>query len=381
MTRMCSSYTFSVDALLPQLPQYSGNKMTATRTFRVPCQFAEEFALRQIGKYYGNGAYTVPQLPARYPTDLSGSVAPPYRQLNMVATSFSIATITTGTLNSTWRPDRTDLSVYTDCIKDPESPVQMERGFAYVFDPEDDLIAPTIFNSGSCKCHASVQINYEEPPWHCAGPTEGISDPCISIMNETALSVEKSASYEMYTVPNRSLRWKTITTGDRNLKGDSYATIIVPKQDITVDWHNVPVASLCEIESRLASLRGAVNSTEFKTLSGCMCFSQESTGCSDPSGDCGFERDTVLFVNWTEELQFRTKAFRKMNTTTLRLHFKQKPVYVGGTPEYAGWNHLFCDRVAGDVNVSPWQEVEVAVSAGSEPLYKREEFNTMFGNL
>lgn len=381
MTRMCSSYTFDVDAMpSPQLPQYSGGRVTASRVFRVPCQYAEEFALRQIGKYHGNGLFTLPQLPAKYPTDLYAETAPPYRQLNLVATSFSISQISTGNFNSHYMtPEQGDRLV--SCIKDPESPLQMEKGynFSFVYDDEQ-MDPPTIEESPSCECIAAVQINYEEPPWHCTGPTSESNEPSIDIMPETAISVERTSGYELYTIPNRTLQWKNLITGDRMLKGDSYATILIPKQDVIIDWYNVPVSKLCQIEVRLASLRGTVNDSEFSILSSCMCIEAEESQCGSADVSCRFERDTLLFVDWTEQRQSRTTAFRKMNTTTLRLEFKQKRVYADSDPEYVGWNHLFCDTYSDSTDISVWQEVEVKTSSGTQPLYIRKDFNTIFAD-
>jgi len=381
MTRMCSSYTFNVIASpSPQLPQYSGGKVTASRIFLVPCNYAEEFALRQIGKYYGNGLFSQPQLPARYPTDLYSEVCPPYRQLNLVATSFSITQVSTGNFNTEYMTPEQGNNIVT-CIKDPESPLQMEKNYSlsFVYD-EESMDPPQIEEDTACECVSSVQINYEEPPWHCTGPTSETDEISVSIMPETALSVDKSAGYEMYTVPNRTLQWKNITTGDRALKGDSYATIIIPKRDIIVDWHNVPVSKLCQIEKRLTDLRGTVNDEEFSILSECLCVAAEEEDCTSVNDDCTFQRDTLLFVDWTEEKQFRTTAFRKMNTTTLRLQFKQKRVFAGGDPEYVGWNHLFCDRFTDSLNFPVWQEVEVKLGTGTQPLYIRKDFGSIFSD-
>ena len=380
MTRMCSSYTFSVDAMpSPQLPQYSGGKVTASRVFRMSCEYAEQFALRQIGKYYGNGAYTVPQLPARYPLQLGLPVptTPPYRQLNLVATSFSISQISTGNFNSTYPPDRNSPNLLVNCIKDPENPEQMEKNYFYDFSESDW----TIRSGGSCQCEASVQINYEEPPWQCTGPTAGILDSSMGIMPETALSIEKTAGYEMYTLPNRNLEWKNMTTGDKALKGDSYATVLIPKKDVTVDWHNVPVSKLCQIEARLESFRGTVNDAEFGVLSQCLCFSGDNSSCSETGSACPFELDTLMFLDWTEERQFRTVAFKKMNTTTLRLHFKQKRIFTDYEPAIVGWNHLLCDKQPSNDDPSVWQEVQVKEGSGGIPLYRRASFDTIFSDI
>jgi len=382
MTRMCSSYTFDVDAMpSPQLPQYSGGRVTASRVFRVPCQYAEEFALRQIGKYHGNGLFSLPQLPAKYPTDLYAETAPPYRQLNLVATSFSISQISTGNFNSHYMtPEQGDRLV--SCIKDPESPVQMEKNFNYQFVYDDEQMdPPQIEESSQCECIATVQIDYEQPPWHCTGPTSEVDEPSIDIMPETAISIEKTPGYELYTLPNRTLQWKNLTTGDRALQGNSYATILIPKRDITIDWYNVPISKLCKIEERLNDLRGTVNDEEFSLLNSCLCLEANEEECGGSEPVCGFEKDTLMFVDWSEERQFRTTAFRKMNTTMLRLQFKQKRVYAGGDPEYVGWNHLFCDRFTDSVEFPAWQEVEVKLGSGTQPLYIRKNFSSLFADV
>ncbi len=381
--RMCSSYTFGVEALdSRQLPSFSSNRVTATRIFRVHPEYSEEFALRQIGKYYGNGLFTVPQLPARYPTDLDGGFAPPYRQLALVATSFSIRPESSGRFNSFYMTPEGG-ETFISCIKDPESPLQMEKDYSFVFDYDPErMLPPTIPAVEKCQTFHHVEIGYESVPWHCQGPP--VSSPreaTVSILEETAISIERVAGYELYTLPNRNLYWKDISVGDKNLKGDSYATILIPKQDITVTWYNVPVARLKEIEYHLAGFRKCVNSTDFTVFSECLCLADEEAGCNSGAGGqetSGFERDTVLFVDWSEDKQARTTAFRRMNTTNLVLEFKQKRIFTDSDPKYVGWNHLFSDRLSDNISFSPWQEVAVKNGVGSEPLYERKDLNSIF---
>ena len=49
---MYNDYEFEVEAVEPSgLIQYQSGHGTSSRRFKVPCEFAEEFALRQLGKF------------------------------------------------------------------------------------------------------------------------------------------------------------------------------------------------------------------------------------------------------------------------------------------------------------------------------------------
>ena len=74
---MYNDYDFPVEEMLPSvLPSYSSGKVTASRTFSVPCIHAEEFCLRMIGKFYDFEATEwAPQIPAPYPLAHTVTVA------------------------------------------------------------------------------------------------------------------------------------------------------------------------------------------------------------------------------------------------------------------------------------------------------------------
>ncbi len=85
-----------------------------------------------------------------------------------------------------------------------------------------------------CSCH----VNYAEPEWDCA------SDDLESlILFNTGIRAEIQPSYEVYTMPSRTLFFSDLpetgedgSENDRTLKDDTKAYTIIPKMDITVHW-------------------------------------------------------------------------------------------------------------------------------------------------
>ena len=378
------SFPFTVRAEYPSgNPQYNGSKVTAERVFLVHCGYAEQLALRLLGKYYlvsDDETYTTPILPAPWPK-WENQIAPgtpdlPYSnnctvsaRLNMVARTFSIEPVTGCCFNATSQDREEDL---LDTIENPTYVSELERNFLVEAGalPGDPYLVAT---EGECYCR--VRVQYEERPWDCAYPE-------VAIMPNTAIAVERNASYEMYTLPNRNLEWKNLQAPDRFLKGDSYAVQIVPKCDITVYWFNVPVAKMCEIEAHLAMYRGKVNEHNFEMLAECLCEAEDGQSCDDadnsgsPWNACVFEPETLLFVDWSEDLNARTRGFHKMNTTTLKLHFKQKRVARDSVAEpIAGWNHLFIDRDGANDFISGWQRVVKKVGGIEQDLFMKTDFD------
>ena len=357
----------------------------AERVFLVHCGYAEQLALRLLGKYYivsTDETHTTPILPAPWPK-WEREIAPgnpnlPYSsncivssRLNMVARTFSVEPLSGCCFNAT-SVDRTeDLQ---DTISDPTLMSQMERNFAV---EAGDLADDPYVVAGTDECLCRVRVQYEERPWDCAYPE-------VAIMPNTAIAVERNASYEMYTLPSRNLEWKNLPAPDRFLKGDSYAVQIVPKCDITVYWFNVPVAKMCEIEAHLATYRGKVNEHNFEMLAECLCEAEDGESCDDADNSgslwngCVFEPETLLFLDWSEDLSARTRGFHKMNTTTLKLHFKQKRVARDSIAEpIAGWNHLFIDRDGANDFISGWQRVIKRVGGIEQDLFMKTDFDAI----
>jgi hypothetical protein len=161
---------------------------------------------------------------------------------------------------------------------------------------------------------------------------------------------------------------------------------VIPKADIIVHWHNVPINRLCQVETHLMQFRGCVNADTFGEVFTCDYIDPDSgpegVGCSE------YESETLLFVDWQEDRSKRTDAFGGMrigdqydnrNTTTLKLFFKQKRVVEPANESNSrsdddveriyGWNHLFLDRETGD---DVW--VRVLVESTGLPLFPLTAF-------
>jgi hypothetical protein len=374
---MVNGYSYKVQAVAPSNRlQYAGSGVATERNFIVACAYAQDFALRMLGKLYVPGLYETPVLPAKYPM---GSVfdnpAVYTSRVKMRAATFNIEPFNECCFTGVYELEREDDTVISKDITDPEFLLELERNFPIELQEGG---SGNYLVGGTCACLCKVTIGYVEQPWDCAYPD-------VDVLANTALSIERSAGYEMFTLPNRNLRWADIVADDEvdaQLKGDTYASIIVPKSDITVTWHNVPVKRLCEIEAHLTKFRGCVNKCDFTLLSQCLCDATdtESESCDSTVVEaCQFEAETVLFIDWSEDKQARTRGFYKMDTTNLTLHFKQKraPFAANGV---AGWNHLYLDRSgSGALAAEPWQRVVVERGDNSdEPLFKMKNFDNIF---
>jgi hypothetical protein len=366
---MYDGYDYKVEAILGsgKVSSPSG-KLQGVRMFKVPSKYANEFALRMMGKFRGEGAenYDYPMMPIHWPLHAVGD--PDDRSyFDMVAVGFDITPLDESCFNLI----NVDTGNHLD-LQYPQSAYYLERYWnAELADSasEGDVDGQSNY---SCQCFSKVTINYEESPCDCwRNATDTFSNDLFweELLENTCVSVEKNAAYELYTLPNRNLVWKDLPAGpDRLLKGDSYAYKIIPKADITVLWHFVPVSALCTIESHLAEYRGYVNEEEWGGVLTCQ-FGLDSD--SGDTGNCMYEPETLLFVDYDEDRSKRTQGYIGMNTTTLKLHFKQKRVIV--TPaadplpaEVVGWNHLFCDRGKGDSTFSEWQRVVVEIGGGNQ---------------
>jgi len=357
-------YTFIVEAVHPSAHlTYQSRHASTSRKFKIPCQNAEEFVLRQLGKFYDQTDTETPRLPAPYPFTEGG--ATDYGQISLVATGFTIEPVSGVCLNTSGgTPDNN--------IDTPTSIVQLEKYWYEnpgVNDPADEC----------CQCLATV--TYEENPCDCMtfdGET-GLWTVHEFILPNTCASVERNPSYEMFTLPNGNLIWADLPENEnRKLKQDSFAYKVIPKADIIVSWHNVPVNKLCQIESHLREFRGCVNNAIWG----------EQLSCDDVSegsgvGGCSYyEPETIMFVDYQEDGQFHTDAFGGMrqdgpvsnrNTTTLKLIFKQKRIPNDLDPVNPyGWNHLFMDRETG---VDSWMRVQV--ESTGEDLFQLASFNTI----
>lgn len=377
---MANEYLYKVQAVAPSNRlQYAGSGVATERNFIVACAYAQDFALRMLGKLYVPDVYDTPELPAKYPIGSVFDNPEVYTsRVKMRAATFSIEPFSECCFTGVYQLEREgedDTTISKD-ITDPEFLLELERNFPIELQEGG---SGNYLIGGTCACLCKVTIGYVEQPWDCAYPD-------VDVLANTALSIERTAGYEMFTLPNRNLRWENVDIDppDNMLKGDTYATVIIPKTDITVTWHNVPVKRLCEIEAHLTKFRGCVNKCDFTLLSQCLCDATDTPAesCDEQTvSACQFEAETILFVDWSEDKQARTRGFYKMDTTSLTLHFKQKRVEIDSYPDspVAGWNHLYLDRSGDSVAIEPWQRVIVVRGDNfTEPLFKLKNFNNIF---
>lgn len=336
----------------------SNGKPQATRKFILKCKYANEIGLRMIGKYFDEevSAHQVPWLPASFPQEIGGLGGLHYQ---MYVTGYTITPFDEACFTGRYNNEGSDTAIYI--ITDPEEPNQMERYF-----PIDGVDTPTVEEpdlepdlTGTCDCNCILTVQYGELPfdftWECSE----------NLMQHTAITVEKNSGYEMFTLPRRNLRWDGIAGVDGQLKSESNATVIIPKSDIVVTWHNIPTFMLATIENILAGYRGRVNSLAF------------NFGCTTENPRSGYAPETLLFIDWDEDRSRRTFSFPGMDTTSLKLMFKEKSV-IDGASTY-GWNHFLRDR--GDSTTpAVWHRVKID-STGVDPvdLYPTTDFTNIMG--
>lgn len=399
---MYNDYDFDVIAVDPSgLLNYQSGRATSSLKFKMSCEHAEEFALRQMGKFWTEAA-PAPVLPVPFPFDGFDGQPRKHGRMNLVASGFSIEPLSAACFGQ-------NLGAEREIVGDPAEILTM----AMYFTPtpiEDDPEDPFDPSVNDC-CECIVTLTYEENPCDCCGYDQNEQSQTYRqwvvdeyILPGTCLSVERNPAYEMLTLPNGNLVWKDLpkATEDeqraRQLKADSYAYKIIPKADIIVSWHNVPVRNICAIENHLRNFRGTVNSQSWGDVLQCDAEPEDSAACG-----CGqYEPETIMFVDYQEDRSKRTDAFggnylnagdptNNMNTTTLKLIFKQKRIerptptasYSDTDPcpdnddEAYGWNHLFFDRNTEDDSPGEWLRVAVD-NATEDPLFPLKNFVDIF---
>ena len=379
-------------------------RVTSERKFLVPCAFAQQFALRMMGKWYDADPtralnWKYPQLPAPFPRSVAADEPHLSQRLSLVATSWSINPQSACCFNNA------ELAVVNEegqaCSGPIVNAASISEAARYyrleVVETAGEGDEESTFSlelpegaGGDTDCLCEVVINYQEPPWDCENrPNSSDVAPVANLMKNTAISVERQTSYEMFTAPNRGLKWKDRSLPSGQLAGDSYATIVVPKADIQVIWFNVPVTRLCEVETHLTKYRGAVNSTDYDLFKDCLCdqLPEEFSDCSE-SGDtyCQYRPNTLMFVDFQERKEDRTRAYGAMDTTTLVLTFKHRFIPVRWDPfdpteviEYAGWQHMYSDQIRATAEESPWQEVVTFYGnpIQTKPLFPQLDFTNI----
>lgn len=365
---MYNSYTYLVEAIHPSgLISYDGGQATGTRRFKVPCRYANEFALRMLGKYYSvSEGFLLPILPIRWPYNPEGTTITAEGQFNLIAVGFSIEPHCIPCFNVQYGEGET---IYDD-ITDPQSVTQMETYYGASLGG-----ASQVPGEAESDCSCTVIVQYQESPYDCTYFENA------ALMDETAISVERNPSYEMYTLPSRALVWEDLQDGpDKALKPDSHAYIIVPKADVVIHWHNIPVSLLCNIETHLAAFRGCVNSESFDSVIHCTD-EYDQPGMTDTgSEDCAqYEAETLLFVDFAEDRSKRTNCFGPMDTTTMKLFFKHKRVVDSSDGDAVkGWNHLWFDRGSDGTAGKMWERVAVDNdTVVNEPLFPLKSFSAL----
>jgi hypothetical protein len=384
---MYNDYEFNVIAIDPSgFLTYQSGKASSSLKFKMSCEHAEEFALRQMGKFW-TAAAPSPVLPVPFPFDEITDQPRGYGRMNLVATGFSIEPLSAACFGN-----------------------NLADRAASVGDPADINTMALYFDEGegadnSC-CECVVTLTYEENPCDCCGynNTNGASPTYrewvahSDVLPGTCISAERNPSYEMFTLPNGGLSWEDLPAGsaERQLKPDSYAYKIIPKADIIVHWHNVPVRNLCAIENHLKRFRGTVNDLAWGNVLFCDADPVAPTACG-----CGqYEPETIMFIDFQEDRSKRTDAFggnylnagsptNNMNTTTLKLIFKQKRIEKPTSASYSdsdecpddndeayGWNHLFLDREGPVDGTGQW--MRVVVEATGDPLFELKSFSDIF---
>ena len=285
-----------------------------------------------------------PELPIEFPWDSEAHT----QMGRMSAIGFSINPLCEPCFNSYFPNDQ--------WMTDPSSYEQME---VYYINPREGYEPPVV--ADDCKC--LVRIDYATPPWTCTA-----TDLNGAILDNTAIRVRRTSGYELFTVPTRSLVWDDLFDGpDKQLKGDSNATITIPKADISVEWFNVPTRYLCQIGAHLGAFRNTVNQAIFGDFLDCESFS-ESSGSAATCNE--YEPETLLFVDWEEIEQYRTTSFRLMDSTALRIRLKQKRVVDPVDSAVKGWNHLYSDRTRGDTPTGKWMRVKQQGVGAATDLFK-----------
>ncbi len=350
------SLPFEVTPVHPSgVPQISDGKVTVTRQFFVEWENVEEFMLRVMGKFYEAGVTEFPVLPAKYPSN----------NYSLYATSVSVDMNKSATCS--FNNDSEELR--SEPIDDLESIQKMEK---YYF-------SNTEFTGDNAELRAVVAVTYTEAEWDCTEFTVG------GLLPNTGVRTEINPSYEVYTLPSRTLFFSDMEQADdvdNGLKDDTKAYTIIPKEDVIVHWSNIPTEALCKIYDHLAKYRGKVNNGVFGAIF--YCGEQGSGSGSSPGGCQFYPAETLLFVDYEEDFSRRTQGFGEafMNTTTLKLHFKVKHITVladsgPGAGEVAaeyGWNHMPFDHTGAGADIDRWGRVKVKTGDADKDLFEKADF-------
>lgn len=369
---------YTVKEVAPQTPpSVTGLQSSAERRFKLPCQWAQDFGLRALGKLYEQGTYDLPELPVDYPLSTYGVTGwdESYPQrLKLRAVGFRVESPSDYCFNN---------DIYNRSTEEPEpavieeirSPFTLARHWKMsdTLGPES---LPVAISDNCCECVVSIQ--YEEQWWHCLWSDAVNREGAPSWLGETAFKVDRVSSYELYTRPSRPLIWEGETGTNQRLGPDSHAVTIIPSTEITVEWHNIPVSKLCELEGHLNQYRQTVNCSEVTFFRHCNCAqtSAYNVTCDEEPENCQYEADTLLFVDYAEDKNRRTAQFGPMDTTTLVLTFKHKRIRTG-LDEIVGHNHLLYDKTTSNED-DDWKKVHVQMGTGNVDLFAGKDFNKLF---
>ena len=390
--KMRHEYTYTVREVAPQTkPSISGLTASAERSFIVPCEYAQDFGLRALGKLYEPGTYDLPELPVEYPIATYDSQSPqnikwdtPYPQrLRLRASGFRIDPVSDACFNNQYEDrDQSPTAIAEGTVKDLGSILQLARHWKMQLSSE---VGQGVESSGDPCCECVVTVQYQEPWWQClwddaVGTTSSAAD--LPWLQETAFRIDRVASYELYTRPSRSLVWDGKASPDNHLGPDSHAVVVIPSAEITVEWHNVPVSKLCSIEGHLGCFRDTVNDTAVTLFGKCACSQSVlvDANCDSAGTACQYEPETLLFVDYAEDKNQRTNIFGPMDTTTIFLTFKHKRIATKITdnpPVIVGHNHLLYDKTT-DNTEDDWHRVKVKMGVGDADMFTRKEFSKIF---
>jgi len=389
------SAIYKVVEVAPQSPpSVTGLQASAERRFKLPCQYVQDFGLRALGKLYETGTYDFPELPVEYPHSNNpmgqqnpNGWADSYPQrLKLRAVGFRQEP----TSDYCFNRDILDRGAIVPAILTKLNEVIEMAHYWKVSettDPESGL--PVAVEDNCCECVVSIQ--YQEQWWHClwSDAIKTGNSEYQEWLDETAFKVDRVASYELYTRPNRALVWGDkldageLDEPDAILGPDTHAVTVIPSAEVTVEWHNIPVSKLCVMETHLSKFRNKVNCTLMPFFNQCNCaqtsfkLGDPPEDCSAAATDCQYEAETMLFVDFAEDKSRRTTCFGPMDTTTLILTFKHKRIAKGS--DVYGHNHLLYDKSLGGADESEWQRVRT-MSAGVTigDLFEKVEMNKMF---
>lgn len=357
---------FDVTPIHPSgVPQISDGKVSAFRTFQVRWENVEEFMLRVLGKFYDEGVTEYPVLPAKYPSN----------NYTLSASSISVDMSKSSTcgFNNAYQfvdPEENVTPADSGPIQNLHDLVAMER-YYFTQDAQEykneDLTA-------------TVTVTYTENEWDCTAET------LDGLLPNTGVRTEINPSYEVYTLPSRTLFFSDMEQADdvdNGLKDDTKAYAIIPKEDVIVHWSNIPTESLCLIYDHLAKYRGKVNNGVFGAIFYCGEQSGSVSG-SSPGGCQFYPAETLLFVDYEEDFSRRTQGFGEtfMNTTTLKLHFKVKHITVladsgpgvGEVSAEYGWNHMPFDHTGNGADIDRWGRVKVKTGDADKDLFEKADF-------